>query len=249
MVVPPGEVTWSIRAAGCSPVSSTILAAPIIMWQAASSAICRGSPAFRPAEARASRYKKVKAGAAPVIVAKAPIRLSGIHSAWPTAPKISVASSCCRAVTWSFSHRAVTEPPTLAATLGMARMMGQSSPRNPSSAASGLPAARLNTHCPGFLAGRIRSNRFGSAWGFTAMINRSACCATSLSSGRMVTPQRSSNSRLFPSLWSLPRMGVLAKDVSFRIPAMMARAIFPRPINPIIILFYLVCPVPVMMYL
>lgn len=63
---PAGEATESLRAPGCCPLSSTILAAPSTVWAARAWARLRGSPARTPPSARASIMRNTYAGPLPL---------------------------------------------------------------------------------------------------------------------------------------------------------------------------------------
>ena len=54
IVTPAGVVTWSFNMAGCSPVMSTLRAAPSTVWAASSVATSRGRPSLSPPSARDS---------------------------------------------------------------------------------------------------------------------------------------------------------------------------------------------------
>lgn len=59
IVVPPGLATWSLSTPGCSPVSCTMVAAPLTVCVASCMAMFRGRPARTPPSARASMRRKI----------------------------------------------------------------------------------------------------------------------------------------------------------------------------------------------
>src|SRR5437870_4636257 len=85
MVVPPGDATLSFNRAGCSPVSSTCLAAPSTVCAARVKAVSRGSPTLTPPSAKASMIWNTYAGPLPLRPVTASINRSSTTTTVPTA--------------------------------------------------------------------------------------------------------------------------------------------------------------------
>src|SRR5437867_4138493 len=94
MVVPPGDATLSFNRAGCSPVSSTCLAAPSTVCAASVKAVSRGSPIFTPPSARASMIWNTYAGPLPLRPVTASINRSSTTTTVPTASNNRTTRAC-----------------------------------------------------------------------------------------------------------------------------------------------------------
>src|SRR5882762_3641041 len=101
IVQPAGVVTASFSCAGCSPVSSTTLAAPFIVWAASSVATSRGKPTFTPASASDSKIMYANAGPLAESPVTASIFFSSTTTVRPTASNMARAVSRCSAPAWA----------------------------------------------------------------------------------------------------------------------------------------------------
>ena len=123
MVLPPGLHTASLRAPGCWPLSSTILALPNTIWAAYSCALARGRPQATPPSASASINWYTQAGPQPDTQLAASMRDSGTASSRP-AGAISFKNSASSSAVTLEEQYWIMPAPTMAGVLGMMRMTG-----------------------------------------------------------------------------------------------------------------------------
>ena len=188
MAVPPGLVTWSFSRPGCSPVSSTSLAAPSTVWAARAIATGRDRPTFTPPSASASMAMKTKAGPEPERPVTASRSGSSTMCAEPTAWKRARAWARSSSVAWAPRARALAPSPTSTAVFGMVRTIRTPVPSLRAIFAIEMPAAIEITSLRWSMAGAISSSSASMTCGFTDSTTTSACSVASRLSERTCTP-------------------------------------------------------------
>src|SRR5215831_2897528 len=174
IVVPPGELTMSLSAPGCNPVSSRSFAAPSTVWVARVIAVARSSPMRTPPSARDSITTATYAGPEPDRPVTASIISSPSTTTRPTAAKISRATSRSPGSSPSAFAIAVAPSRTRAGVFGITRMRRESLGRRDRIFSVATPAAIEIRSLRRVTAGAISVATASMICGFTARITMSA---------------------------------------------------------------------------
>src|SRR6266850_35978 len=172
--VPPGELTMSLSAPGCMPVSSKSFAAPRTVWVASVIAVIRSSPIRTPPSASDSITMATYAGPEPDRPVTASISSSSRTTTRPTALKISPAASRSSGSRPSAFAMAVTPSRTRAGVFGITRMRRASLCSTVRILAVETPAAIEIRSLRRVTAGAISFSTDSMICGFTARITMSA---------------------------------------------------------------------------
>ena len=234
MVVPPGLVTISFSWPGCLPLRTASSAEPATARAAASVACARGMPSATAASERASMNIATKAGVLPATAPMTSTMASSIHQLAPTASKMRPAASRSASLAAALAHMPDTPLPTKAGVLGITRTKRSGRPNSPSIQASVLPAAMDTTNACVCTASRTWAMASDKNWGFTASTTTSAHAATAALSDSACTPKASTASR-DACAGSHARTSSGAATPSFSTPPIIACAMFPAPMKPILI--------------
>src|SRR5439155_1628404 len=174
IVVPPGELTMSLSAPGCSPVSRRSFAAPSTVWVARGIAVARSRPMRTPPSASYSITIATYAGPEPDRPVTASSSSSPSTTTRPTAPKISRATSRSPGSSPSAFAIAVTPSRTRAGVFGITRMMRESLCRRARILSVATPAAIEIRSLRRVTTGAISAATASMICGFTARITMSA---------------------------------------------------------------------------
>src|SRR6058998_1582576 len=174
MVVPPGELTMSLSAPGCSPVSRRSFAAPSTVWVARVIAVARSRPMRTPPSASDSITIATYAGPEPDRPVTASRSSSPSTTTRPTAPKISRATSRSPGSSPSAFAIAVTPSRTRAGVFGITRMRRESLCRRARILSVATPAAIEIRSLRRVTTGAISVATASMICGFTARITISA---------------------------------------------------------------------------
>src|SRR6185436_3767948 len=232
IVVPPGELTMSLSAPGCSPVSSRSFAAPSTVWVARVIAVARSRPMRTPPSASDSITIATYAGPEPDRPVTASIISSPSTTTRPTAPKISRATSRSPASSPSALAIAVAPSRTRAGVFGITRMRRASLGRRARILSVATPAAIEIRSLPRVTAGAISVATASMICGFTARITMSARFTSSALSDETWMPYCRSSSFRRSGRTSVAKIAWAGTSLAARSPLMSASPMLPAPRKP-----------------
>src|SRR5579863_2389320 len=231
-VAPPGEVTCLRKAAGASPDSNAIRAAPKAVCNVSCRAASGGRPRPMPASSRSSISRKKYAGPLPERAVTASIRdSSSIHSAVPTASRSAWAVARCALLTRGLAQSAAAPAPSSAGVLGMARTIASPPPSQCSRSGAAMPAAMERTSgLRAWTAAATLSAAGFITCGFTANTTTSASCTAAAPSALIRTGIRLAMSARCSALGSETLMRPGLQPLATRPPTRL-RAMLPPPMK------------------
>src|SRR5437660_1856740 len=244
MVVPPGDATLSFNRAGCSPVSSTCLAAPSTVCAARVKAVSRGSPTLTPPSAKASLIWNTYAGPLPLRPVTASINRSSTTTTVPTASNSLTARA--RTSTETAGESAIADAParTRQGALGITRTSLRAPPNRAEIRDKGIPAATDTMRGRSDRRSLSPSSTASIAWGLTARITTSAQEAAAALSLPVRTPWRFCRAASRSATTSVTQSPAGVVTPSARKPASKASPMFPPPMIVILTMLPSRAPLP-----
>src|SRR6185369_7593981 len=242
--VPPGELTMSLSAPGCMPVSSKSLAAPSTVWVARVIAVIRSSPIRTPPSASDSITMATYAGPDPDSPVTASIRLSSSTTTRPTALKISPAVSRSSGSRPSAFAMAVTPSSTSAGVFGITRIRRASLCSTVRILAVETPAATEIRSLRRVTAGAISFRTASMICGFTARMTMSEWRTTAALSEETWIPYSRSSSLSRSRRTSVAWIALAGTRLASRRPLISASPMLPPPMNPTVRPLIVIAPPP-----